>query len=319
MANILKDIAPVVIHLQQGNLAAIPTETVYGLAANALNPEAVTKIFEVKGRPAFDPLIVHITSIFEVDKYAAEFPDKAQQLAREFWPGPLTLLLPKKKIIPDLITAGLGTVGLRCPNHHLTSALLKQLDFPLAAPSANPFGYVSPTSAQHVQDQLGDKIEFILDGGPCEVGLESTIAGFEGEDIVIHRLGGLSIEVIEAVVGKVKLRLNASSNPKAPGQLSSHYATTKKMIIGNLNELLIKHEGEHVGLLSFKTRYPSVYSFVLSPAGSLQEAAQNIFCMLRKLDQSPVDKILTEYVPDVGIGRAINDRLKRSATINIIQ
>ena len=314
MANILKDIAPVVIHLQQGNLAAIPTETVYGLAANALNPQAVTKIFEVKGRPTFDPLIVHIASILEVEKYASDFPDKAKQLAERFWPGSLTLLLSKKKVIPDVVTAGLNAVGLRCPNHPLTLALLNQLDFPLAAPSANPFGYVSPTSAQHVQDQLGDKIEFILDGGPSTVGLESTIVGFEGDDVVIHRLGGLSIEAIEAVVGNVKLILNASSNPKAPGQLSRHYATSKKMIIGNLDELMMTYTGDRVGILSYKTRYAHPHSFVLSPGRSLTEAAQNIFSLMRLLDQSPIDIILAEYVPNEGIGRAINDRLRRSAT-----
>jgi len=313
MSLISRDISQAVSLLQQGELVAIPTETVYGLSANALHAKAVTKIFEAKNRPRFDPLIVHVASINEIEKYASEFSDQAKRLAEKFWPGPLTLLLPKKIIIPDIVTAGLSTVGLRCPDHALTRALLQQLDFPLAAPSANPFGYVSPTTAQHVNNQLGDRIPFILDGGPCRVGLESTIVGFDGGSVIVHRLGGLSIEDVESIVGKVKLNLNSSSNPVAPGQLSSHYAPRKKIIIGNLEALLVEHAGERIGVLSFQKKYFRNHSFVLSPTGSLNEAAQNIFNMLRILDESPVDLILTEFVPDNGLGRAINDRLRRAA------
>ena len=248
MAIISNEIKQAQVHLNAGELVAIPTETVYGLAANALDSKVVAKIFEVKNRPTFDPLIVHIAYPSEVEKYAAAFPGPARDLAMKFWPGPLTLLLRKRNNIPDLVTAGLNTVGIRCPNHPLTLALLRALDFPLAAPSANPFGYISPTTAQHVQDQLDDKIPFILDGGPCSVGLESTIVGFENGNITIHRLGGLSVEAIEAVVGKVEIKDKSTSNPQAPGQLDSHYAPQKKLIVGNIDELMRKHYGERVGV-----------------------------------------------------------------------
>ena len=313
MAEISNNIQQAQKHLATGELVAIPTETVYGLAANALNVHAVAKIFEVKNRPTFDPLIVHIAYPSDVEKYAAVFPGPARDLAMKFWPGPLTLLLPKRDIIPDLVTAGLKTVGLRCPNHPLALGLLRAAGFPLAAPSANPFGYISPTTAQHVQDQLGDKIPFILDGGASAVGLESTIVGFERGEISIHRLGGLSVEAIEAVVGNVKVKTHSSSNPQTPGQLDSHYAPRKKMVVGNINELMRKHYGERVGVLSFKISYAADYSFVLSKNGSPTEAAQNIFSMLRALDQSPVDLIIAELVPEQGVGRAINDRLKRAS------
>jgi L-threonylcarbamoyladenylate synthase len=313
MAEISNNLQLAQEHLKAGQLVAIPTETVYGLAAKALDAAAVAKIFEAKNRPTFDPLIVHIPYPSDVEKYAAAFPGPARDLAMTFWPGPLTLLLPKRKNIPDIVTSGLNTVGLRCPNHPLALALLRALEFPLAAPSANPFGYISPTTAQHVQDQLGDKISFILDGGPCAVGLESTIVGFEQDSIIIHRLGGLSVEAIQTVVGKVEVKTHSSSNPQTPGQLESHYAPKKKLVVGNIDELLRKHYAERVGVLSFKTNYAVDYNFVLSAKGSVTEAAQHIFTMLRELDQSPVDIILAEYVPEQGLGRAINDRLKRAA------
>ena len=313
MAEIGNSIQQAQTFLEAGQVIGIPTETVYGLAANALKAEAVAKIFEVKNRPSFDPLIVHIAYPSEVEKYASVFAGPARDLALKFWPGPLTLLLPKKPIIPHLTTSGLDTVGLRCPNHPLALALLRQLNFPLAAPSANPFGYVSPTKAQHVQDQLGDKIPFILDGGVSRVGLESTIVGFENGTPVIYRLGGLSVEAIEAVVGKVEVKLYSSSNPKTPGQLTSHYSPSKKVVIGDIDSLISQHYGKSVGILSFKTQYGLENAYVLSASGSLTEAAQNLFGMLRELDQLSVEVILTELVPDAGLGRAINDRLKRAS------
>lgn len=299
--------------LTEGQLVAIPTETVYGLAANALNGAAVAHIFAVKNRPQFDPLIVHIPDVQSLSHYAIEIPDQALALANRFWPGPLTLLLKKNPIIPDLVTSGMDTVGLRCPNHELTLDLLKSLNFPLAAPSANPFGYVSPTTAQHVHDQLGDKIPYILDGGPCTVGIESTIVGFENDEPVIYRLGGLSIESIEAVIGKVKVMAHSTSNPKAPGQLKSHYAPHKKVIIGKLEELLQQYPAHCAGLLTFKNDFNSPHQFILSTTGSLEEAAQRLFTGLRELDAMPIDYVLAEYVPNEGLGRAINDRLTRAA------
>src|SRR6478735_1162446 len=192
MAEIGKDIVLAKQLLENGDLVAIPTETVYGLAGNALSATSVAKIFSTKNRPQFDPLIVHVPSLEKAKDYVSEVPDFAKALTEKFWPGPLTLLLKKKTVIPDLVTSGLDTVGIRCPDHSLTRDLLTSLDFPLAAPSANPFGYVSPTEPSHVNEQLGQKIKYILDGGVCPVGIESTIVGFENEGPVVYRLGGLS-------------------------------------------------------------------------------------------------------------------------------
>jgi L-threonylcarbamoyladenylate synthase len=313
MAVIGKDIKKAKELLQAGELVAIPTETVYGLAGNALNSTAVLKIFKVKDRPEFDPLIVHVPSLFAAERYVDHIPDLAVRLANKFWPGPLTILLKKKNLIPDLVTSGLDTVGLRCPDHAITRELLESLDFPLAAPSANPFGYVSPTTALHVQDQLGQKIEYILDGGSSRVGIESTIVGFENKSPVVYRMGGVSIEALEESIGKVEVQINAASNPKAPGQLKSHYAPSKKIILGNIEELLQKYPAHCTSILSFKNDYNSPQQIILSPSGSLDEAAQNLFASLRALDKLPADVILAELLPEKGIGRAINDRLRRAA------
>ena len=312
MADTGKDINKAKQLLESGQLVAIPTETVYGLAANALDAEAITKIFQVKDRPRFDPLIIHVASLEKVHLYTEDMPEKAIKLADAFWPGPLTLLLPKKSMIPDLVTAGLQTVGIRSPHHPLTQQLLSVLDFPLAAPSANPFGYVSPTTPQHVADQLGGKIPYILDGGACHIGLESTIVGFDNGQGIVYRTGGLKIEDIEAVIGKVQLQTTTSSNPKTPGQLHSHYAPRKKVIAGNLDELVQQYPGERTGILSFQRNFNALHQCILSPTGDLEEAARNLFSALRTLDQAPTDIILTEYVPDTGLGKAINDRLRRA-------
>jgi L-threonylcarbamoyladenylate synthase len=313
---IAKDIEAAKRLLEQGELVAIPTETVYGLAGNALDGNAVAKIFSVKERPFFDPLIVHVPDLKSVEKWVTHIPAKAKTLAETFWPGPLTLLLPRKSIIPDIVTAGLETVGIRCPKNELTQQLLKSLDFPLAAPSANPFGYVSPTKASHVNDQLGNKIKYILDGGDCAVGIESTIVGFEIDMPIVYRLGGLSIEDIETVVGKVEIQLNSSSNPKAPGQLKSHYAPKKKLVIGDLPKL-VQEYGSNVSVLSYQNPLKEVMlnqQRILSSNGNLEQAAQNLFAALRELDALDPMIILAEEVPNVGIGRAINDRLRRASS-----
>ncbi|MGZ3942834.1 MAG: L-threonylcarbamoyladenylate synthase, partial [Bacteroidia bacterium] len=281
--------------LQQGGLVAIPTETVYGLAANALNKDSVLKIFEAKNRPHFDPLIVHTDSIEKVSNYVSDFPQWAQQLAKAFWPGPLTLLLPKNELVPDLVTSGLPNVAIRIPNHSLSLNLLKSLDFPLAAPSANPFGYVSPTKAEHVAAQLQDKVGYILDGGDCEVGIESTIIGSEEGKIIVYRLGGLAIEEIENIIGKVELRINQSSNPKAPGMLKSHYAPKKPLFIGDVNELMESHSGKKIGVISFTKDYGvKQLQKTLSASGDLKEAAHNLFSALRELDASEAEIIIAE-------------------------
>lgn len=313
MADIGKDINKAKELLQRGELVAIPTETVYGLAGNALDKNAVVKIFDVKARPQFDPLIVHVPDIRTAATYVESIPEQAALLAKAFWPGPLTLVLKKKIIIPDLVTSGLDSVGIRCPDHSLTRTLLKELTFPLAAPSANPFGYVSPTSPQHVNEQLGDKISYILDGGICAVGIESTIIGFEAEMPVVYRMGGLRLEDIETIAGKLAVQTHSSSNPKAPGQLKSHYAPLKRVIVGDLGVLLQKYPIHSSALLSFRTDFQSPHQIVLSPSGSLEEAAKNLFSALRTLDKFPVDVILAELVPEEGLGRAINDRLRRAA------
>ncbi len=204
MASMGKDILQAKKYLEQGKLVAIPTETVYGLAANALDAGPVAAIFSVKNRPFFDPLIVHVDSLEKARRFVTAIPETAIELADQFWPGPLTILLDKSTLIPDLVTAGLPRVGIRCPDHELTLSLLSQLTFPLAAPSANPFGYISPTTPFHVEQQLGDQVAYILDGGPCQVGLESTIIGWEESKPVVYRVGGCPIEDIEKITGPVK-------------------------------------------------------------------------------------------------------------------
>lgn len=318
MASIGKDIDAAKAILETGGLVGIPTETVYGLAGNALNPDAVAKIFAVKNRPSFDPLILHTSSKERVTDFTLGIPKPLEILAEKFWPGPLTLLLPKKDSVPDLVTSGLQTVAVRVPSHPLTHELLAKLDFPLAAPSANPFGYISPTKASHVNDQLGDKIRYILDGGDCEVGLESTIVGMEEDQVTVYRLGGLDIRKIESLVGKVQVMAHSSSNPKSPGMLKSHYAPTKPFVLGDL-PLLIKmyqEKGTSFAVLSFSDTFSDVsrdYQMQLSPKRDLSEAAKNLFAAMRALDNMDVSVILSEYLPEEGLGRAVNDRLKRAS------
>lgn len=303
--------------LESGDLVAIPTETVYGLAGNALDDEALLKIYKVKNRPKFDPLIAHTDSIEKVKSYVDHIPDKAMVLAEAYWPGPLTLLLRKKKHLPDLLTSGLPTVAIRMPRHDLTLQLLKTLEFPLAAPSANPFGYVSPTTAQHVEDQLGQKILYILDGGKCKVGIESTIIGFdEQEHPIIYRLGGKDMEAIEKLVGRVRLRVNHSSDPLVPGMLKSHYATHTRLVVGRLTDLIPRYANKKFGIISFSLLYkeiPKENQIVLSSTRNLDEAARHLFSAMRTMDSRNFDYILTERFPDQGLGKAINDRLHRAA------
>jgi L-threonylcarbamoyladenylate synthase len=299
-------------HLRQGDIVAIPTETVYGLAANALDPEAVLRVFEAKHRPAFDPLIVHVGEHAGANDVVREMRPEARSLIDHFWPGPLTLVLPKRDVVPDIVTSGLDTVGVRMPSHPLTLDLLRRLDFPLAAPSANPFGYISPTTAQHVADQLGEQVPYILDGGPCAVGIESTIIGWEGDTCVLYRAGGVPVEAIEAVIGTVR---GAAPHvlPAAPGMLESHYAPRTPLHVGDVQALLRQRQGERMAVISFTQQYEAWRSVQLSPRGDLHEAARNLFTVLRELDRSGADVILAERFPEHGLGRAINDRLSRAA------
>lgn len=313
-----KDIRVAAKFLAEGQVVGIPTETVYGLAGNALREESVLRIFEVKNRPHFDPLIVHVRSVEEMQKYAVSIPDKLLMLARSCMPGPLTLLLQKKEIIPDLVTSGSARVALRIPAHPMTLALLNELDFPLAAPSANPFGYISPTTAKHVDNQLGDKIPYILDGGPCQVGLESTIAGMEDDRVVIYRKGGLEVEKIEQILGeKVLVKPHSSSKPEAPGMLTLHYAPRKQMVLADAHFDWGHAVAEKdVCYLRFKTYVPGLEKEkqrVLSPSGDIHEAARNLFRHMRELDELPCRVIFAESLPAEGLGLAINDRLGRAS------
>ncbi len=316
-AEIGTDLVKAKAHLESNNVVAIPTETVYGLAGNALNETAITQIFKVKERPYFDPLIVHIANFEQLDKYCSEVPAKAVALAKAFWPGPLTLLLPKRDIIPDLITAGMDRVAIRIPNHPLTLALLNTLTFPLAAPSANPFGYISPTTPQHVFDQLGSKIPYILDGGACGVGVESTIVGFDNNETVIYRLGGLSLEAIEKVIGKVVYNPKIENNPDAPGMLKSHYAPKKPLYLTeNIESLYKSFKDKKIAVLSYNKAYlelQTVANIVLSKNSDTDEAAQHLFAAMRTLDNSEADIIIAEKLPETGLGPAINDRLQKAA------
>ena len=318
MAEIGNDVARAKKLLEAGELVALPTETVYGLAGNALNIDAVTKIFETKNRPSFDPLIVHTGSIEQISRYTEPIKEELQRLADKFWPGPLTLLIKKKPIIPDLVTSGLDNVAVRVPQHPLAMELLNSLSFPLAAPSANPFGYISPTQPIHVQDQLGDKIPYILDGGRCKVGLESTIVGIEEGQVIIYRLGGIEVSAIEDVVGKVLILPQSSSNPQSPGMLKSHYAPRKPFVLGDLDELIKKYSSDNIsfGVLSFDKEFGFLKDseqFVLSKERDFREAAKNLFAGMRHLDQSDVSVILAEELPEEHFGKAINDRLRRAA------
>jgi L-threonylcarbamoyladenylate synthase len=314
MATIGKDIDEAVRLLNADEVIGIPTETVYGLAGNALSTEAVAKIFEVKNRPSFDPLIIHTNSIDRFSDYISVIDQRVYALAEKFMPGPLTLLLPRKAIIPDLVTSGLDNVAIRIPQHPLTLELLGKLSFPLAAPSANPFGYISPTKASHVNKQLGNSIKYILDGGDCQVGIESTIIGFEDEEVIIYRKGGLPIEAIEAVVGKVKVIEHSSSNPLAPGMLKSHYAPVKQFRILEENTSLDINQNM-VGYLGFKAYHPDIplrNQLLLSPDGDFKQAARNLFAYMRQLDAMDIDLIYTSLLPEKDLGRAINDRIRRA-------
>jgi L-threonylcarbamoyladenylate synthase len=304
--------------LREGNLVAIPTETVYGLAANGFDIAAVAKIYHAKNRPQFNPLILHIDSLKKLQLFDIQLPAKAKRLAEHFSPGPLTFVVPKSDKIPDIITAGTNAVAVRIPNHPLTLALLAQLDFPLAAPSANPSGFVSPTSAAHVAAQLQDKVSYILDGGACSIGVESTIISFLQEQPEILRFGGLALEAIEAIIGKVKIpEKGYSDNPVAPGMLARHYATRHPLIVGDILSHLHRYPSDRVATISLSEKFsqiPQNQQFILSENKNLDEAASKLFAVMRQANDLDVDVILAETFPNEGLGRAINDRLKRAAS-----
>ncbi|MCH8553775.1 MAG: threonylcarbamoyl-AMP synthase [Schleiferiaceae bacterium] len=304
-------------HLNNQEVVAIPTETVYGLAGNALEDAAVIKIFEVKNRPSFDPLIVHCFDFKAFENYAFDISKAAENLYNAVGPGPVTYILNKKPIISDLVSSGLPTVGLRVPNHPLTLKLLRALPYPLAAPSANPFGYVSPTTAWHVNAQLGKKIPYILNGGACTIGIESTIVDFTQDVPVVLRLGGLAIEFLQSVLGEsIVINTTSTSQPAAPGMLHSHYAPSKPLFLENKAAHFTTLEFETLGYLGFDKRHPQIpqsQQLLLSPNGDLSEAAKNLFAHLRAFENLPISGILAANIPERGLGRGINDRLRRAA------
>lgn len=301
--------------LRAGALVALPTETVYGLAGNALSERAVAAIFEAKNRPSFDPLIVHVPDV-ESAKEIAEVSPLAEALFLRFSPGPITLILPKKPVVPDLVTSGHPTVGVRIPNHPLTLKVLQQCSFPLAAPSANPFGFTSPTSAQHVEDQLGSTIGGVLDGGSCEVGLESTIIDLSVTPYKVLRHGGLAVEEVEAFLDQTLTQQLSSSNPNAPGMLVSHYSPGIPLMLFDTKDQLVNHleliNKDSVGVLHLGRSIGATNEFLLSQSCDLKEAASRLFAGLRSFDPSKVKHILAHKVAQEGLGRAINDRLQRA-------
>lgn len=302
--------------LEEGKVVAIPTETVYGLAANAFDDSAVAQIFDIKNRPLFNPLIVHIKSIEYLEAVATNVPQLAYQLANQFWPGPLTLVLEKKSTISNLVTSGKNTVGVRIPSHPVALALLERLDFPLAAPSANPFGYISPTTSEHVRKQLGNKIPFILEGGSCEKGLESTIIGFENNKPVLYRVGAISIEEIEKSIGKLELKNTSFASPEAPGMLNKHYSPNTKFIVSdNISQAINDNRDLNVGFLLFTNVFdflPAEKFIELSKDMDLNEAARNLYAALHQLDVMNFDLIFAEKLPQQGLGITLNDRLYRA-------
>jgi L-threonylcarbamoyladenylate synthase len=316
MTQISSDISKAIELLNKEDVVAIPTETVYGLAGNIYSEKAIRKIFQVKQRPLFNPLIVHIPSIDQLEKIAREFPVKAQKLAEAFWPGSLTLILPKRLNIPEIVTGGKDTVGVRIPNHPVTLSLLKQLSFPLAAPSANPYNRISPTSSDHVKAYFENTLSMVLEGGECKNGIESTIIGFENNEAILYRLGGISVEDIEKIIGKIQIRNKSDTTPNAPGMLAKHYAPkTKMFLLDDLDKFIENNKSKKIGILKFKENLNTAsveHIEILSKSGDLKEAASKLYSTLHKLDSLNLDLIVAERFPDVGLGKSINDRLERA-------
>ena len=307
--------------LREGQLVGLPTETVYGLAGNALNPEAVAGIFEAKQRPTFDPLIVHAATAQEALALAAEVPPMARRLAEAFWPGPLTLVLPRRSDLPELLSSGLDTVALRVPSHPVARALIKESGCPLAAPSANRFGRISPTRAGHVISELAGapRVAGVVDAGPCEKGVESTVVGFgPGDVVLVYRLGATPLEVIRDVVEQVEVCTSPVESgehaERAPGMLKSHYAPRTPMILLEAGEAVPDLAGR-TGWLVWQKVLEGVSGpqELLSAHGDASQAAGRLFAAMRRLDEMSLDQIVAWKVPEAGLGRAINDRLTRAS------
>jgi len=304
--------------LKAGECIGLPTETVYGLAADALNPEAVAKIFSIKERPSFDPLIVHLADAGQVDQVATEVDSRSRALMEAFWPGPLTILLPRRKVLPDLVTSGLPTVAVRCPGHPVAQGILQAFGGPLAAPSANKFGRISPTTPQAVLEELGDQVEMILDGGPCSRGIESTIVDASRGPLGLLRAGAVTVEDLEKVVGRVE-SVKHHGPPTAPGLLKSHYAPRTTLYVSEAPfEPGMIEAGGHGYLILSNPGMPSRDVLELSSSGNLQEAAARLFMLMREADMRGYKSIIAFRLPENGLGRAINDRLEKASSGAII-
>ena len=300
MTKIIRDINIAVDELLNGEVVVLPTETVYGLSAYALNVNAVLKIFEIKKRPQFNPLIVHVLGMSDIEKYAIEIPGEVYLLVEKFSPGPITFVLKKKEVIPDIVTAGLDTVAIRMPSHPLIREVLKLSSIPIAAPSANIFGRISPTSTEDVLKELEGKVNYVLDGGKCEVGIESTVVSFVEEEIKILRPGFVTKEKIEEVIGREVSEGNVR-DIRSPGLLKFHYApVTPLYITENISDFK-NVEDENTGIMD------------LSNYEDLRKLAADFFSLLRKFDESGYDFIITQKVDDKDLGIAINDRLEKAS------
>ena len=321
------DIEKAAAALAAGFLVAFPTETVYGLGADAFNPSALAKVFDAKNRPHFDPLIVHIAEmealprIIDTASIGGATMERLSILGERLWPGPLTLVLPKRKALPDLATAGLPTAAVRFPSHPTAQKLIRISTGAVAAPSANLFGHLSPTSAHHVISQLGKKVDFIVDGGRTQVGLESTVLDLCGDSPVILRQGGTPREEIEALIGPVGLSTmlpeaapDIDEKPLSPGQLKSHYAPRTPLVLHKFGELALLPLAADEGRLYFTQPMANPgQTRVLSESGDPVEAAANLFAMLHELDSLGLKLIRAEEAPPAGLGEAINDRLRRAS------
>ena len=303
--------------LLAGDLVAVPTETVYGLAADASNPDAVSRVFAAKGRPADHPLIVHLGSGANLAHWARHTPDQASRLAEAFWPGPLTMVLERHRSVLDVVTGGLDTVALRMPSHPVTQKILQDFGGGLAAPSANRFGRVSPTTARDVRDELGSAVALIVDGGPCEVGVESTIVAFEGDEVAILRPGGVNAEAIARVLGR-RATASLRGAVRAPGMHPSHYAPATSL------ELCAGHEaapraaklvslGRRVGVLSLTRTEVSGAAATWDAGGDIAVFARSLYRVMRQADTEGLDVLVVALPPDEGLGVAVRDRLHRAA------
>ena len=313
---ITSEISNAVRALNQGELVAIPTETVYGLAGSAFNEQAIQKIFQLKNRPTCNPLILHTHSINEVLKFVKEIPPSAMKLAEAFWPGPLTLLLPKKSNIPLSVTAGSHLVAVRIPNHTVTLNLLKQLDFPIVAPSANPYTRISPTNSKMVYEYFGDELPCILEGDICSKGIESTIVGFQDHVPVIYRQGAISVDAIEFIAGKSKVLATVKERVTTPGMSPMHYAPrTRFQMVDCISNFIEQNQGLQIGVLSLGNgvfNQANTICINLSNTGDLEEASANLYKSMYELDSKNLDCIIIEKFPEIGIGKSLNDRISRA-------